>query len=158
MFCPKCGKSEQQENSYCRQCGTFLPDFTKIKKSATVEDNFKSNIALNVMSAIVSLGLAITLYAIFLGKNDTHFVIYLTAGFLTAMFFWQVQIFYRTLQLKKQFPQRNIHNQTITTEPNLLPKNNSFSTDKLLSEPDLKNYVPISVTENETEKLKVERK
>ena len=26
MFCPKCGKSDQAADSYCRSCGDFLID------------------------------------------------------------------------------------------------------------------------------------
>jgi hypothetical protein len=59
------------------------------------------------MTAVVSLALAITLYVMFLDKDDTPIVIYLTAVFLTAIFFWQAQVFWRTCQLKKQFPGLN---------------------------------------------------
>ena len=108
MFCPKCGKSDQIANSYCRQCGSFLPDFDKIKKrEISPEEHLKINFVLNLMTAFVSITLAILLYSFFLGGENTHPLIYITAGFLTAMFFWQAQVFWRTLQLKKQFPKRN---------------------------------------------------
>jgi hypothetical protein len=150
MFCPKCGKPEQKENSYCRQCGTFLPDFDQNKnKEISPEQHFTANFALNIMTGVASLGLAITLYIMFLGRDDTPFVIYLTAGFLTAMFFWQAQIFWRTRLLKKQFPKRR------TDEQEMIPNNQieSVETNKLLNEPDLNQVVPISVIENTTQDL-----
>ena len=103
MFCPNCGKSEQQINTYCRQCGNFLPDFDKLKKrEISPETHFKANTVLNVMSGIVSLTLAFCFFRFFLGKQNTPPIIYITGGFLFAMFAWQVQIFIRNQILKKQ--------------------------------------------------------
>jgi hypothetical protein len=145
MFCPKCGNADQIENSYCRNCGTFLPDFDKIKsKEISPETHFTANYTLNIMTAAVSLGLAITLYVMFLGRDDTPLVIYLTAGFLTAMFFWQVQIFWRTMQLKKQFPKRGKDEKTKSEN-----KIESVITNKLLNEPDLSQVVPIVTIEKD---------
>jgi len=149
MFCPKCGNADQKESSYCRQCGTFLPDFDKIKsKVIPPEQHFTANYALSLMTAVVSLGLAITLYVMFLGKDGTPVVIYLTAGFLTAMFFWQVQVFWRTMQLKKQFPIKS-KDQKIVSENKI----ESVNTNQLLVEADLSQFVPVSVTENTTKNL-----
>ncbi|MEW6127816.1 MAG: hypothetical protein AB1757_12330 [Acidobacteriota bacterium] len=148
MFCPNCGKAEQQAESFCRQCGTFLPDFDKISsRQISPEQHFTANITLNAMTAVVSLALAITLYVIFLGKAETPVVIYLTAGFLTAIFFWQVQIFWRTLLLKKQFPGLN--------KKSANPAQNSASvkTRELLKEPDASVTMPPSVTEKTTARL-----
>lgn len=151
MFCPKCGNADQKQNTFCRNCGTFLPDFDKLKTSETSpETNLRANIVLSSMTAIVSLTLAILLYYFFLGKPDTPIIIYLTAGFLTAMFFWQAQSFWRTLLLKKQFPKRNV-------ETNYELKD--AKTGKLLNEPDFEMHVPASIVENTTKNLdKIPRK
>lgn len=133
-----------------------MPDFDKIKsKEISPETHFTANYTLNIMTAVVSLGLAITLYVMFLGREDTPFVIYLTAGFLTAMFFWQVQIFWRTMQLKKQFPIKRKDEKSVTEN-----QIESVETNKLLNEADFSQIVPASVTENTTKHLgqKVERK
>ena len=104
MFCPKCGNADQQPETYCRQCGSFLPDFDKLtKKPISPQEHLKANSWLSLMTAIVSLILAILLYSIFLGKADTPIIIYITGGFLIAMCAWQVQNFWRTLLLKKHF-------------------------------------------------------
>jgi FlaA1/EpsC-like NDP-sugar epimerase len=159
MFCPKCGKSEQQANTFCRNCGTFLPDFDKLeRKIISPKEHFTANTALNIMTAVVSLALAITLYVMFLDKDDTPIVIYLTAGFLTAIFFWQAQVFWRTWLLKKQFPGLNRKNETSIIEKT--PPFETTNTRELLNEADLSDVVPPSIVENTTKKLsqKINRK
>ena len=153
MFCPNCGKADQNVNSYCRQCGKFLPDFDNLKKRETSpEEHFKVNIVLNVMSGVVSITLAILLYSFFLGKENTPPIIYVTAGFLTAMFAWQVQVFIRNLKLKKQL----LNKKVVETSEEKVLKN--AETKKLLNEPDYDNYVPASVTEYATKSLKQKRR
>lgn len=150
MFCPNCGKPDQQENTFCRQCGTFLPDFDKLKKRETSpEEHLKIATVLNLMTAIVSISLAIALYAIFLGREDTHVIIYITAGFLTAMCAWQVQTFWRTLKLKKQFPKRKISSEDSESEK----ISKAEPTKELLNEADFEDFVEASVTENTTKNL-----
>ncbi len=151
MFCPNCGNADQEENTFCRQCGTYLPDFDKIKKrEIPPEEHLKVTSVLNLMTAVVSLGLAITLYVIFLGRADTPVIIYITAGFLTAMCAWQVQTFIRTLKLKKQFPKRNIPSDDLENEKFLESK----PTKDLLDEADFSQNIPASVTERTTRNLK----
>ena len=148
MYCPNCGKAEQEENSYCRQCGEFLPDFDKIKRrEIPPEEHLKANSVLNIMTAIVSITLAILLHVFFLGKENTPVIIYITAGFLTAIFAWQVQVFWRNLKLKKQIilPKR------AENEEN--PKElKSVPTKELLNEADFSDIIPASVTAEYTTK------
>ena len=152
MFCPKCGKAEQQANTFCRNCGTFLPDFDKLEnKVITPEQHFTANTTLNIMTAVVSLALVITLHLMFTGKDGTSFVIYLTIGFLTAIFFWQAQVFWRTLQLRKQFPGLNRKNENRIIEKT--PSLETTNTRELLKEADLSNVVSPSIIENTTKKL-----
>lgn len=161
MFCPNCGNADQKKNTYCRKCGIFLPDFENVKhREIPPEQHFVANNTLNFMTALVSLGLAITLYGLFFGKNDTHFVIYLTAGFLTAMFFWQVQVIWRTLLLKKQFPGLNKNKGGENQDTENLRGFEPAKTKELLDEADLSDVVPVSVIENTTTKLgeKINRK
>ncbi len=152
MFCPKCGKADQITETYCRQCGEFLPDFDKkAKKTLTPEDHIKANTVLNLMSAIVSVSLAIWLYSQYLGKDDTPIIIYVTAGFLIAICGWQVQTFWRTLLLKKHFQKRQI--ETAMEMPNQTGRIDSAKTRELLNEADFTNNVPATVIENTTTKL-----
>lgn len=147
MFCPKCGSADQQENAYCRNCGTFLPDFDKIKKhKITPEQHLKANLVLNFMTAIASLALAILLYVFVVGKGDASPLIYLTAGFLTAMFAWQVQIIVRTFMLKKHFKESKSPGKS----PIVTPAFENLKTSELLKEADFSDNVAASVTENTT--------
>ena len=155
MFCPNCGKAEQLPETYCRQCGEFLPDLNKSKKwQRPPEEHIKVNTVLSSMSAIVSITLAILLYSFFLGVEGTPVIIYIVAGFLTAMFFWQAQTVWRNVQLKKHFKKRNLLNEDSTDSAKTQKEFESIATQKLLKQPDLSNAVPTSITENTTRKLK----
>jgi uncharacterized integral membrane protein len=155
MFCPNCGKSDQKIETYCRNCGMFLPDFSKVKpREISPETHLKANLVLNVMTAVASLTLAILLYSFFLGKADTPVIIYITAGFLTAMFAWQAQVFVRNLKLRKHFKNRKGTASKSETEA---PELNAQPTRDFLPEADFENYVPTSVVEKTTTKLKVDR-
>ncbi len=146
MFCPKCGKADQKENTYCRNCGNLLPDFDNLQwRKVSPEEHLKANSVLNVMTAVVSLTLAILLYINFLGAENTPVLIYVTAGFLTAMFAWQVQVFIRSLILKKQI---------------ILPKRGETETvlksakNDLLNEADFSDNIPAGIGEFTTKNLK----
>src|SRR5687767_5394680 len=108
MFCPNCGKADQKENSYCRQCGEFLPDFSQKNKlvfgGSTPEDQIRINLILNLMSATVSYILAIILlvtYGWFSPQAPP--IIYIVVAFLFAIGSWQVSIYTIGLKLKKHF-------------------------------------------------------
>lgn len=149
MFCPNCGIGDQEKNTYCRKCGLFLPDFEKLKKRETPpEEHLKANSVLNIMTAVVSLTLAILLHVWFYGNENTPAIVFITAGFLFAMFAWQAQIFWRNLKLKKQIiiPKRA---GTDAKEPAQKVKS--------LSEPDLENFVPANAAVKTTNKLKTEK-
>lgn len=150
MFCPKCGNENQQVNSYCRNCGIYLPDFEQLaKRETTPEQQITISSTFNFLSGLISLILTILLHILYTGKEGTSVIIYVVIGFLTANFFWQVQAFWRVRQLKKQFPKRR--NDAEIQENKL---ESSFSTDKLLPESDLSDVVPASITENTTKHLK----
>lgn len=107
MFCPKCGTADQTENSYCRNCGEFLPDLTKKANLAfggnTPEEQIRINLFLNLLSAIVSIILTISLYWTFGFKSsDVLPIIYIVAAFLLAMSGWQFSTFIIGLKLKKK--------------------------------------------------------
>lgn len=156
MFCPKCGNPDQQPDTFCRQCGTFLPDFEKIKKrEISPEEHLKANAVLNIMTAFASLTLAILLYVYIFGRDNTPMLIYLTAGFLTAMFAWQAQVFWRNMKLKKHFKKQKRPTE-ISEESHAEPKIiETKPINRQLPEADYENFVPPSVVEKTTRKLKV---
>lgn len=154
MYCPNCGKADQKENTYCRNCGNFLPDYDNLKRREILpEEHLKANSVLNVMTAVVSLTLAILVYVNYLSKENTPILIYITAGFLTAMFAWQVQVFVRNIKLKKQIiSSKHAETKEKLKEIEFVPKQ------ELLKEADFSDNVPASVVEYTTRKLKTEIK
>lgn len=149
MFCPKCGKADQMEETYCRQCGVFLPDLSKlVKHEHPPEEHIKVNTVLSLMTVIVSFTLAILLYALMGFRPETHPMVYVTAGLLIAMGVWHIQTFIRIRKLKKQWKVRNQHREDEPT-----PALKSISTAKLLEQADFSNSVPASVTETTTKHL-----
>jgi len=146
MFCPKCGKSEQTPETYCRQCGIFLPDLSKpVKGPVKPEEHVKVNLVFSVMTVIACFTLAILLYSILAFRDDTHWLIYATAGVLTAMGFWHTQTFWRALLLRKHFKKNLRPAETVL--------DSTAKTDKLLEKADFSNMVPPSVTDRTTRHL-----
>lgn len=129
----------------------FLPDFEKVKKPQTTpEQHLTANLVLNFMTAIASLTLAILLYSFVIGKGEASPIIYVTAGFLTAMFAWQIQIIIRTFMVKKHFKKSASPEQTANSSATF----EAAKTRELLNEADFSSDVPPGVTENTTNKLK----
>jgi hypothetical protein len=154
VFCPRCGKAEQVPETYCRQCGLFLPDLSKlVKRELPPEEHLKANTVLNTMTIIVSFTLSFLLFAF---QPGSHPLIYVTAGLLIAIGAWHIQTFIRTRKLKKQWKRRTPLSeiQVASSEPPAAFK--SASTAKLLDQGDLADTMPASVTENTTRHL-VER-
>lgn len=145
MFCPKCGNADQTPETYCRQCGVFLPDLSKpLKSRQTPEDHVKANLVLNAMTVVVCFTLAILLFAI-LPREDTHPLIYATAGLMIAMGCWHVQTLWRTLLLRKHFKK--------AAPPQEMTIEGGNGKDHLLEMPDFENMVPASVTDRTTKHL-----
>ena len=143
MFCPKCGKADQSCETYCRQCGIFLPDFSKpAKVGATPEDHVKANTVLSLMTIITSFTLAILLFGT---RPGTHPLIYVTAGLLIGMGCWHIQTFWRTLLLKKHLNRAK--------PPQEMALGGGNAEDKMLETPNFENMVSASVTDNTTRHL-----
>lgn len=146
MFCPKCGNPDQTPESYCRQCGIFLPDLSKPARMETPpETHFRANIVLSSMTIVACTTLSILLWTMLAFRPDTPTLIYVTAGLLFAMAIWHIQTLYRTLQLRKHFKKTKA-----TRELRAAP---DAETARLLDEADMSNVVPASVTEYTTKHL-----
>jgi hypothetical protein len=151
MFCPKCGAAEQSSETYCRKCGQYLPDFDKIESKETpVEQNLLINSTFSIMTAVASLSLAITLYAMFIGREGTPWILYVVFGFLIAITAWQVQTFIRTRMLRKQFEKLKPKRDGIAISEEPLK---SADSSRLLDAADFENVVPASVTDRTTRDL-----
>jgi len=147
MFCPKCGKSDQVAESYCRQCGFYLPNFSAVvNREVPPEEHLKANTVLSLMTISVSFTLAILLYAFFGFRTNTHPLIYVTAGLLLGMGGWHIQTLIRTLKLKKQWSRRKPLYQadTLTGSCNTIP---------LLDQAQFESVVPDTATQHTTKPI-----
>lgn len=157
MFCPQCGKSEQEPETYCRQCGIFLPDLTRrFKREATPEEHLKVNLVLSSMTIVASFTLAVLLYTILGFRPETHPLVYVAAGFFLAIGGWQIQTLIRTWKLRQQWQRRPkpvIEAGSGQSSPPTFAKR---QTARQLGEADFSELTPASVTEGTTKNL-VER-
>ena len=118
MFCPKCGNSEQTPDTYCRNCGEFLTDFSdkfslisKVFGVNTLEKQVNVNLAINLATAIVSSLLLIFLNGYFDGRYSrtqeaAPSIIYLVYLFLGLVAVWQFLSFIIGLNLKSKLSGR----------------------------------------------------
>ena len=154
MFCPRCGKTEQLPETYCRQCGLFLPDLSKlVKRERPPEEHLKANTVLSLLTIIASFTLSILLFSFFGFRSDTSPLIYVTAGLLIGIGGWHIQTFIRTQQLKKQWKRRAPLTEIEAASNETQPALESASTTKLLDPADFADTLPASVTENTTRHL-----
>ena len=149
MFCPRCGKAEQAPETYCRQCGLFLPDLSKpLKRESPPEEHLKANTVLSLMTICASFTLSFLLFLVLGFRDFTHPLIYVTAGILIAIGGWHIQTLIRTQMLKKQWKRR-----TPLSEPETQTAFKSTPTAKLLDEANFEGAIPASVTEHTTRHL-----
>lgn len=149
MFCPKCGKSDQTPETYCRQCGVFLPDLSKpAKKTQTPADHVRTNLVLNALTVVTSFTLAILMYSMLAFRNNTHPLIYVTAGLLIAMGCWHTQTLWRSILLRRHFQKAKR-----PESAKLESETGTPATGKLLEQADFENFVPPSVTDHTTKHL-----
>lgn len=124
----------------------------------TPEEQIRTNLFLNLLSAIVSFVLAVALYVTYWNRADALFIIYIVAGFLLAMSGWQISTFIVGLKLKKNFDKRKT---PLENGEENLKEINTFEpakTRELLNEPNLDHAVPPSVTEKTTGHLAKKKK
>lgn len=120
MFCPKCGGADQTPETYCRRCGVFLPDLhNPRKKPTTPVQNLNVNAVLSALTVLASATLAILLYVILGFRENTHPLIYITAGFLIAITGWNIQTFWRTMLLRRQLKRPTPSDQAVDQDRSL---------------------------------------
>jgi hypothetical protein len=152
MYCPRCGRADQTPETYCRQCGLFLPDLSKpLKRKTPPEEHLKANTVLSVMTIIASFTLSFLLFFVLGFRSFTHPLIYATAGILLAIGGWHIQTLIRTQMLRNQWKRRAPLN-GIQAAPPETPIA-SVPTAKLLDQADFTDGVPASVTEHTTRHL-----
>jgi hypothetical protein len=154
MFCPKCGKADQAPETYCRQCGIYLLDFSKpLKRESRPEEHLKANTVLSVMTVIASFTLSFLLFFVLGFRSFTHPLIYATAGVLLAIGGWHIQTLIRTVMLKKQWKRRVPLSETRAAPAETSIAFKSTPTAKLLDQAEFADAIPASVTEHTTRHL-----
>lgn len=153
MFCPKCGKGEQQTNAYCRGCGEFLQDWSKSVRlawgGATPAQNVLTTLFFNILSAVFALLVAVALLLTFYGQGHPPLAVPLAVSFSLCIAGWQISSFFVSLKLRRQFQRRQAAAQKFN-ELSILPK----ATNNALPAADTANIVrPSSITENTTDLL-----
>lgn len=152
MFCPKCGKPDQTSETYCRQCGLFLPDLdTRRSSEKPPEMHIAANAVLSGMTIFTTVVILILLFAAFAGK-DFPVLIYPAAGLLIAMAAWQIQAFWRTMLLRKQLKKIKPPKHEPNGEESAA-FSGSTKTSKLLAEADFNDLSGASIIESTTRDL-----
>ena len=142
------------QETYCRQCGLFLPDLSKpLKRESPPEEHLKANTVLSLMTICASFTLSFLLFLVLGFKGSTHPLIYVTAGILLAIGGWHIQTLIRTQMLKKQWKRRAPLSGMHPSSPETSMAFKSTPTAKLLDEADFADAIPASVTEHTTRHL-----
>lgn len=137
--------------TYCRQCGLYLLDFSKpLKRESPPEEHLKANTVLSVLTIVASFTLSFLLFLVLGFRSFTHPLIYATAGILLAIGGWHIQTLIRTAMLKKQWKRRIPLNENQAGPPETFK---SAPTAKLLDQADFTGAIPVSVTEHTTRHL-----
>ncbi len=153
MYCPNCGKENEQANVYCRACGFSLPDLNKknmlVWGGATPAEQVRTSLVLNLISAVLSLIVGILLLSTMDNRGDKTFIISLAAGLLLTISLWQAANFTVGMKLRNHLKKRT------DAQENDSPKEiaGDATTKELLPEADSENVVPASVTEKTTSLL-----
>lgn len=154
MFCPKCGNAEQSPETYCRHCGTFLPDLSKPLVSITKpEQHVNANLVLGTMTVVTCLTLAVLLYVFFIGLAESPPVIYAMFGLLLAMAAWHVQTVWRSILLRKHFRENKKRKEAFDSETFI----DGGEANRQLPEANFDSFQPASVTDRTTRQLASEK-
>lgn len=165
MFCPNCGKADQDLNSYCRNCGEFLFD-TSDKLSIiykffginTPEKQINAGILFDLAGVIFCIILLGFLIGYFQSQADrdplatTPGIIYAVYIFLIFISAWQFFGFFLNLNLKSKFEKRS-KSEIISKGANIDSNLTAADTLELLPQANWDDAIPTNVTENTTRKL-----
>lgn len=152
MFCPKCGRADQETDSYCRSCGEFLTDLSsrpsllnRVFGISNPEKQLNLTLMIDLATAIVSGFLLFSMMGYLDAVEDrtgvpTSRMVYVLYAFLGLVSVWQLFSFTIGTTFKKKLSaSRRAHLQSQAAQ-SLPPVNN-------------KDAVPITITEQTTRQL-----
>lgn len=170
MFCPNCGNADQSPDTYCRNCGVFLTNFSgdaslmnRILGSNTPEKRVNVGLAFDVLTLIFSSLLLVFLFGYFDGRytktgEAAPPIIYLVYVFLGLFAVWQAASLLIGFNHKNKLNNRKtdeFSTDTVEYKTAELPETRN----DYLPPANPANLVPPSVTEDTTRHLdKIRRK
>lgn len=164
MYCPKCGNAKQEPESYCRNCGDFLMDYSglsyltnKMLGGSRPTTQINVNLAINLITILTSF--------LLLGFLNGHYdalkertgegappVIYLVYLFLIFISLWQLLSLIVGARLRRKLNRKKAVSQLENLkrlQNNLTSKN----TQELLQLEESHQTVPLSATDESTKIL-----
>ena len=154
VFCSKCGKGDQETDSYCRNCGEFLVDgssrsplVNRVFGISNPEKQISLTMTIDLLTTIFSGVLLFALMGYFDATEQktgipTSPLVYVLYVFLTLVALWQLFSFTVGTRLKRKLKasrQANLRLQP-PSEQSLPPAHE-------------KDVIPITITEQTTRKL-----
>lgn len=148
MFCPNCGNPDQEENSYCRQCGEFLVSSKRLGAfnfgGVTPRQNVNAISLLSLIAALISLFAAIWMY---ITRFNLPLALFFGAAVLLCNAAWHLSNIYTARKLASRIlkspKDETRHRQEIHGAP----------TKDLLEPADMSDHIPATVTEDTTRHL-----
>jgi len=152
MFCPKCGRADQETDSYCRSCGEFLTDLssrpsllTRVLGISNPEKQLNLTLMIDLATAIVSGFLLFSMMGYFDAVEDrtgvpTSRMVYVLYVFLGLVSVWQLFSFTIGTTFKKKLSKSRRAHLTSKSAQSLPPANQT-------------DAVPITITEQTTRKF-----
>jgi hypothetical protein len=152
MFCPNCGKPDQEENTYCRQCGEFLVGTKRLGAfnfgGVTPRQNINAISLLSLIAALISLFAAWWMY---MTRFEFPLALFFGAAILLCNAFWHAANIYTSRKLASRILQNPKGEKGRTAMP-------PAETRELLEPADMSSVIPATVTENTTRQLVTPKK
>jgi hypothetical protein len=164
MYCPKCGNAKQEPESYCRNCGEFLMDYSglsyvinKFLGGSRPTTQINVNLAINLITIFTSFLLVGFLNGYYDALKERTGelappVINLVYIFLIVISLWQILSLIVGVRLRSKLNRKKVDSELGGSEklPNSLSSKN---TQELLASSDSHQTVPLAVTEESTKIL-----
>ena len=108
MFCPSCGAADQNPDAYCRRCGQWLVNVDSIQSKAIKkrEDQMRTMVVFNALSAVLALTSAIVLYSTYLDTPEIKWSVYVAGALCSVIAVHQTISFFLALTLTARLRRR----------------------------------------------------
>jgi len=100
MTCTRCGHTDSDAHTYCRRCGSKLPQPLDERARKEADGRMNVMITFNLLSALFALTSVIVLYATYLGKPEAKWSIFVAGALCMVIAVHQSFAFAFALDLK----------------------------------------------------------